>query len=155
MAALILALAALALLGLGLFARRRTHLSRGASPPVPWNADWTAEEHAYHGDPTMLVTCAHLRPLEKAARAQIADCRLVANEPAAAFVMGADRGEEAIAFFVLGPTVRYEESERIGPHEYSDPTYRCTACNSSIAFIQRNYLADTPEFELREKDKVR
>src|SRR5688572_20804419 len=61
------------------------------------------EQIAYRDDPSMLITCAHLRPMEQAARAQGRPVRLLSRDPAAVWVDALDAGEDAVAFFDLAP----------------------------------------------------
>lgn len=106
---------------------------------------FNAAQIAYGDDDAARVTCPHLRPLEDAVRSYGYECRLVKEVPPEVFAFGAMEPEprgSAIEALGLGPSVVYLPSERTGPHEESDPAYRCTLCDQKIGFSLGYYGGD-------------
>ena len=110
------------------------------------------EQIAYRDDPRMLITCAHLRPMEQAARAQGLPVRLLSRDPAAVWVDALDAGEDAVAFFDLAPAT-FEASRVIGPHTNTEPIYRCPECGSRIEFSLWGHHGEAEQFRLKAEGK--
>jgi hypothetical protein len=143
----LLAVAAAAGAGLALIAWGRRPARNSAASESEPNA---AAQKAYAADPSARVTCEHLRPIEDEARQQGVDCRLEAEAPAAIFIRALDPGPDAMAPLRLAACVRHEDSRVVGPHSWSDPTYRCARCGCAIAFHQGGFGNDPPPLRIRQ-----
>lgn len=108
-----------------------------------------ALQAAYQADRAMRVTCEHLRPIEDEAREQGAECILTSAAPPVIFIRALDPGPEAMAPLHLPACVRHEHARVIGPHSWSDPTYRCTLCGCAVEFHQGGFGRDPAELAVR------
>jgi hypothetical protein len=125
-----------------------------AGPPTDRSQPSQAAQAAYAADPAARVTCRHLRPIENEAREQGVECLLSAPPPATIWIRALDPGPQAMAPLHLASCVRHEPSRVIGPHSWSDPTYRCIRCRGVIEFHQGGYSDDPEELRVRGRQEA-
>jgi len=103
------------------------------APLVERGEQWSDEQIAYHENPSLTVTCAHLQPIEQAMRAAGIDMRRSLEAPQVSAQCRINRAELARRFPRV-PSVHYSEFYQGERPAYDFPiaVLACDECRSSI-----------------------